>query len=92
MADGKNMKGGMLQPTPYNECPGDDDMPNISGGGLYGSWQEIMAAHLSTDEASLENSPNTMSGAGINGGPAPGEPQLVSVSTTSQSRGGKGKK
>ena len=75
MAD--KMKGGMLQPTPYNEAPGDPESGNISGGGIYVSYDEVMSAHLSSSDASLVNSPNMLANDGIFGGPAPGEPQVA---------------
>ena len=80
MAD-KMKKGGMLEPNPYNEAPGDADSPNISGGGIYGILEECMVAQLSSAEASLVNSPNMLSTDGIQGGPAPGEPQVASPKT-----------
>lgn len=79
MADKKS--GGMLQPTPYNESPGDPESPNISGGGIYGTYEEVISAQLSTAEASLVNSPNMLSTDGIQGGPAPGEPQVADPKT-----------
>jgi hypothetical protein len=75
MAEKKS--GGMLQPTPYNEAPGDPESPNISGAGIYVTYEECMAAQLSSAEASLVNSPNMMANDGIFGGPAPGEPQVA---------------
>lgn len=75
MADKK--KGGMLQPTPYNESPGEEESPNISGGGIYVSYDEVMSAHLSTEGASLVNSPNMEEQSAIFGGPAPGEPSVA---------------
>ena len=85
----KNKNGGMLQPTPYNEAPGEADTPNISGGGLYGSWDEVLKDHLSMDSADLTTSPNMDSGAGIDGGPASGEPNPYGFSPTAGSKGGK---
>lgn len=86
-------KGGMLQPTPYNETSGGSGPQDYdeSGGGLYGSWDEIMSAHLSMSQADLKSTPNMDSGYGINGGPASGEPDasMPSASTTAQSKGGK---
>jgi hypothetical protein len=75
MAD--NKKGGMLQPTPYNEAPGDPESGNISGGGIYATYEEAISAQLSSAEASLVNSPNMLANDGIFGGPAPGEPQVA---------------
>jgi hypothetical protein len=89
MAKSKN--GGMLQPTPFNETtggsgPGDYDE---SGGGVYHSWDEVMAAHLSMANGDMESTPNMRSGGGIMGGPAPGEPQVAEYSGTAQSKGSK---
>lgn len=80
MADKK--KGGMLEPNPYNESPGAEESPNISGGGIYVSHDEVMGAHLSTESASLESTPNMDSTDGIVGGPAPGEPNPAKIKTT----------
>lgn len=74
--------GGMLQPTPYNESPGDPESPNISGGGIYVTYDEVMSAHLGTEGASLVSTPNMDSIDGINGGPAPGEPNPAGMKTT----------
>lgn len=75
-------KGGMLQPTPYNESPGDPETGNLSGAGIYVSYDEVMSAHLSSDDASLVSTPNMDSIEGINGGPAPGEPNPAGMKTT----------
>jgi hypothetical protein len=77
-------KGGLLQPTPRNESPGSPEDPNISGGGLYGSWDEVMSVHLSMDDAHLVGSPNVNVGSGIMGGPAAGEPNPAGMSPTSE--------
>lgn len=83
-------KGGMLQPTPYNETTGGagPEDADLSGGGIYGSWDEILSAHLSQASADLIDSPNLRSGAGIVGGPAAGEPNPLGYSSMSQSKGG----
>ena len=75
-------KSGMHEPNPYNEAPGDADSPNISGGGIYVSYDEVMSAHLSTDGASLVSTPNMDSTDGITGGPAPCEPNPAKIKTT----------
>lgn len=80
--------GGVLMPNPFNETsggPGPED-PDISGAGVYHGWDEVMSMHLSTDGASMLESPNMKSGAGIHGGPAPGEPNPVGYSSTNQSK------
>ena len=86
-----NKKGRMLQPTSYNETTGGAGPESFdeSGGGLYGSWDEVMSAHLSMDQADLAESPNMQSGKGIVGGPAKGEPNPAGFSTTAESAGGK---
>lgn len=80
--------GGMLQPTPYNESPGDPATGNLSGGGIYHSYDEVLSAHLSQEGADLVSTPNMDSGAGIMGGPASGEPQPAKpkFSPTSESQ------
>lgn len=89
----KDKKGGMLQKTPYNETSGGAGPQDYdeSGGGLYGSWDEVMSAHLSMADGDLMETPNTESGFGINGGPAAGEPDAASppASKTGQSKGSK---
>jgi hypothetical protein len=87
MADKK--KGGMFETNPYNEAPGDADSPNISGGGIYGSYEEVMSAHLSQEGADLDGSANEEIGSGIMGGPAKGEPNPFGFSPTSESFGKK---
>jgi hypothetical protein len=91
MADKKN--GGMLLPNPYNETSsgGAAEDYEDSGAGLYGDLNEVMAAHLSQNGASLLGSPNVEVGRGIMGGPAPGEPNPAGFSGTSEGYGG-GKK
>ena len=74
--------GGMLQPTPYNEAPGDPETGNLSGGGIYVSYDEVISAQLSTQDASLVSTPNMDSIDGIVGGPAPGEPNPAGIKTT----------
>jgi hypothetical protein len=80
-------KGGMLLPNPYNETTGGGTAadPDISGAGLYGDLNEVMAAHLSQDGASMVGSPNVEVGLGIMGGPAPGEPNPAGFSGTAES-------
>lgn len=89
MADKK--KGGMLAPNPYNETSGGSGPEDfdVSGGGSYGSYDEVMSAHLSMDSADLDSTPNMDSGAGIFGGPASGEPNPAGMSTTAESKGSK---
>ena len=84
-------KGGMLAPNPFNETSGGagPESPDISGGGVYGSYDEVMSAHLSQESADLDESPNMRSGKGIWGGPAAGEENPAGFSPTAQSDGGK---
>lgn len=86
MASKKN--GGMLQPTPFNETTGGSGPQDYdeSGAGIYYDLSEVMSAHLSQSGADMEASANMRSGAGINGGPAPGEPNPVGYSGTAQSK------
>jgi len=87
MADKKS--GGVLYPNPYNETLGGNGPQDYdqSGGGLYGDWKDdVMAMHLSQNGASLVESPNVRSGAGIFGGPAPGEDNPYGFSGTSETK------
>jgi hypothetical protein len=71
---------GKLLPNPYNETASSDpNSPDVSGAGLYVSYDEVMSAHLTEDGTSLQSTPNTNSGRGIMGGPAPGEPNPTSM-------------
>jgi hypothetical protein len=89
MADKKN--GGMLLPNPYNEVTSGGASENYedSGAGVYVDLDEVIAAHLSQNGASLVGSPNIEVGMGVMGGPAPGEPNPAGFSGTAQSYGGK---
>jgi hypothetical protein len=61
--------------TPYNQVASEDpNSPDISGAGLYVSYEEVIAAQLSDDGADLSGSENSRASHGIFGGPAPGEP------------------
>ena len=82
MAD-KKSKGGMLETNPYNEAPGDPGDPNISGGGIFGSYDEVLSGHLSQEGASFL-SPNEEDGSGVMGGPAKGEPNPFGFSPVSE--------
>jgi len=84
MADKKN--GGVMYNNPYNGTnggPGPED-PDISGGGIYHSYDEVLSMSLSQEGASLLESPNVRSGHGIFGGPAAGEPNPYGFSPTSE--------
>jgi hypothetical protein len=85
----KKNGNGLLQPTPFNETTGGSGPQDYdeSGAGLWGDLSEVMSAHLSQSGADLQASANMKSGAGIMGGPAPGEPNPVEFSGTAQSKG-----
>jgi hypothetical protein len=83
-------KGGLIYPNPRNETMGGagPEDPDISGAGLYGDLNEVMAAHLTT--MSFDGIPNIEEGQGIMGGPASGEPNPYGFATTNQTwKGGK---
>ena len=84
----KKNGNGLLQPTPYNETTGGNGPQDYdeSGAGVYADLNEVMSAHLSQSGADLESSANMRSGAGIQGGPAPGEPNPAGYSGTGQSK------
>lgn len=76
-------KGGMIHTNPYNEVDSlDEASPDISGAGIYVSYDEVISAQLSQTQASLKETPNTMSGDGIFGGPASGEPNPAKMKPT----------
>ena len=56
-------------PNPFNET-GSGEEPDKKE--LYFTYEEMMSGHLQT--GSMEETPNSKSGGGIMGGPAPGEP------------------
>jgi hypothetical protein len=73
MAD--KSKGGMIFHNPNNEVANLDELSaDESGAGVYVSYDEVIGAQLSQTDASLMSTPNTMSGDGLMGGPASGEP------------------
>jgi hypothetical protein len=90
----KKNGGGPLLQNPYNEVTSGGASENYedSGGGLYGSWDEVMSMHLSQDGASLVGSPNIEVGRGIMGGPAAGEANPAGFSPTDETYGGNGGK
>lgn len=82
--------GGMIFKNCYNEVANKDpNSPDLSGAGLYASYDEVIGAQLSTVDASLESSPNSQSGEGICGGPAPGEPNPARMDRPSEGAGRK---
>jgi hypothetical protein len=73
MAD--KSKGGVIHKNPYNEVDSlDESKPDDSGAGMYVSYEEVIGMQLSQQDASMASTPNTMSGDGLVGGPASGEP------------------
>jgi hypothetical protein len=82
----KKKNGGMLQPTPYNEAPGDPDSPNISGGGIYGTYEEVISAQLSSQDADLMTTPNMEASEAIMGQTAPDEPEAMKPGITRNSQ------
>lgn len=86
MADKKN--SGYIHGNAFNETTGGSGPEDFdeSGAGVYHSYDEVLSAHLSQDGADLVASPNMNSGAGIMGGPAPGEPNPVGYSGTAESK------
>lgn len=81
---------GFIFKNPYNEVANTDpNSPDESGAGNYVSYDEVISAQLSTADASLEDSPNTRSGEGIMGGPAPGEPNPAAMDRPSEGVGRK---
>lgn len=76
MADKKT--GGKFYPDPYNETgSGGPESPDCMK--LYFDWDEVFAEHLTSSD--MESSPNSESGSGIMGGPAPGEPNPAGMTT-----------
>lgn len=72
----KDSKSGLTLPNPYNEVASKSaEEPDISGAGLYVDYDEVMSVHMKT--GSMADTPNTMSGDGIMGGPAAGEVQVA---------------
>jgi hypothetical protein len=61
--------GGYGYPNPYNETSPGEEPDNKD---LFVSYDQMMSDHLSTGP--MDETPNSKSGGGIMGGPAPGEP------------------
>jgi hypothetical protein len=73
--------------NPFNEVESKDaGKPDISGGGLYGSYSEVIANQGSREDASFKATPNSKSGCGIMGGPAKNEPNPAGMSTTNEDK------
>lgn len=71
----KKSASGVFVGTPRNQVANTDpNSPDISGGGLYGSYEEVIGMQLSQDGSDLATTPNSRSGSGIMGQPAAGEP------------------
>lgn len=83
-------KGGMTSKNPFNQCDNQDpESGDLSGGGLYGSYEEVIAAQCSQVDADLETTPNSQSGHGVFGGPVTGfrkEPNPAGMSPTDEDR------
>lgn len=72
----KNGKG-MLN-NPYNEVANHDpNSPDDSGGGLYVSYDEVMAMHGKTLFSGDFSTPNSEAQPGLMGHEAPGDPSPV---------------
>jgi hypothetical protein len=82
MADKKN--NGLTHPNVFNETTGGSGPEDFddSGAGVYHSWDEIQAVHLTTHSCITSN--NVDEGYGIMGGPASGEPNPLGYSGTSE--------
>ena len=74
-------KGGGFVGNPRNETDTMNDTPDSPDSELYASYGQVMKGHLSQDGASMVGTANSESGAGIMGGPAPGEPNPVGTKT-----------
>jgi len=68
--------GGYGYPNPFNEVSSTDpNTPDVTGQGLYfDGWDEINKMHLAAT-GPLFQTPNSESGSGVMGNPAPGEPR-----------------
>jgi hypothetical protein len=76
-------KSGMIFTNAYNEVDSlDESKPDDSGAGMYASYEEVINAQLSQTQASLKDTSNTISGDGIAGGPASGEPNPAKMKPT----------
>lgn len=74
---------GVMFKDPYNEVASKDEAsPDESGAGNYVSYDEVINMQLSQTDASMADTPNTMSGNGIMGGPASGEPNPAKFKPT----------
>lgn len=70
----------MAKKTSYNEAGAMKDEGDATE--IYVTYSQCTGG----EGESLESTPNSRSGAGIMGGPAPGEPNPVGTSTTNQSK------
>jgi len=66
----------------YNEAGTMADTPDGSASEIYVTYSQCTGG----EGESLESTPNSRSGAGVMGGPASGDPQVVGTSTTNQSK------
>jgi hypothetical protein len=69
-------------PNPFNEVGNTDpNTPDVTGKGLYyDGYDEVMGMHLQ-QTGPMVSTPNSESGRGVMGGPAPGEPQAANPKT-----------
>lgn len=80
----KGNGGQKISPDPYNEVTNrDETMGDLSGGGLYASYDEVMSGHLASGPK-WATSPNAACGGGIFGGPASGEPNPAGMGTNNE--------
>ena len=74
--------GGFGYENPFNEVGNNDpNSPDNTGAGIYyDGMDEILKMHLNAT-GPLYDTPNSRSGRGVMGGPAPGEPQAANPKT-----------
>lgn len=82
----KKGKGGVLSSDPYNEMgPGISDDPQTPMDEYYYTYGQAAKFQSSQKGGDMADTPNSRSGQGIIGGPAPGEPNPADVSTENES-------
>ena len=82
----KKGKGGVLSSNPYNEMgPGIGDEAVWPVDEAYYTYSQAMKMQNSQNGGDMADTPNSRSGQGIIGGPAPGEPNPADVSTENES-------
>jgi len=65
------------------------DTPDAPDSEIYTSYDQCSKMQLSQDGASMHDTPNSRSGEGIMGGPAPGEPDPLGMAGLATHKGGK---